>query len=178
MEPRTSTPVQRLDTIRRLADAGIPVGVNLAPVIPGLNDEEVPAILEAAAQAGAEWSGAILLRLPHAVKELFADWLARHFPERRERVLNRLRDAYGGKLYDGRFGVRGKGEGPYAEQIRALYRQAARKHRLDGRPPTLSTEHFRRPAPRGQLELFQPSPSSSPGGQTAASSRGCRTPSA
>ena len=154
MEPRTSTPTQRLDAIRALADAGIPVGVNLAPIIPGLNDEEIPAILEAAGEAGARWSGAILLRLPHAVKDLFSDWLARHFPDRRDRVLNKLKEAYGGKLYDGRYGVRGKGRGPYAEQIRALYRSAARKHGVDARPPSLSAAHFRRPAPKGQLELF------------------------
>jgi DNA repair photolyase len=88
------------------------------------------------------------------VKDLFSDWLARHFPDRRDRVLNKLKEAYGGKLYDGRYGVRGKGRGPYAEQIRALYRSAARKHGVDARPPSLSAAHFRRPAPKGQLELF------------------------
>ena len=154
MEPRTSTPVQRLDAIRVLADAGVPVGVNLAPLIPGLNDEEIPAILQAAAEAGARWAGAILLRLPHGVRDLFADWLARHFPDRRERVLNRLRDAYGGRLYDGRFGVRGRGRGPYADQLRALFRGAARRHGLETTPPALSAAHFRRPGPAGQLELF------------------------
>jgi DNA repair photolyase len=154
MEPRTSTPTQRLDTIRALADAGIPVGVNLAPIVPGLTDEEIPAILQAAAAAGAQWSGAILLRLPHSVKHLFDDWLARHVPQRRQRVLNRLKEAYGGKLYDARFGVRGKGEGPYAEQLRALYRGAARKCGIDTSPPALSTAHFRRPAIEGQLDLF------------------------
>ncbi|MEJ2539142.1 MAG: PA0069 family radical SAM protein [Gemmatimonadota bacterium] len=154
MEPRTSTPLQRLDTIRTLSEAGVPVGVNLAPVIPGLTDQEIPAILEAAAEAGARWSGYILLRLPHGVKTVFADWLSRYRPDRRERILNRLREAYGGRLYDARFGVRGKGTGAYAEQIKGLYRSAARKHGLDGGIPTLSSAHFRRPAPEGQLELF------------------------
>ncbi|HSM03543.1 MAG TPA: PA0069 family radical SAM protein [Longimicrobiales bacterium] len=158
MEPRTSTPLRRLDAVRRLADAGIPVGVNLAPIVPGLNDEEIPAILEAAAEAGARWAGYILLRLPHGLKALFDDWLARHMPDRRERVLNRLRDAYGGRLYDARYGIRGKGTGSYAEQIKQLYRAAARKHGLDGPPPELSTAGFRRPSPEGQLDLFPQGP--------------------
>ncbi|MDT8340066.1 MAG: PA0069 family radical SAM protein [Longimicrobiales bacterium] len=153
MEPRTSTPLRRLDAVRRLAEAGVPVGVNLAPVIPGLTDEEVPAILRAAREAGAGWAGYILLRLPHGVKALFADWLADHFPERRERVLNRLREAYGGRLYDAAFGVRGQGTGAYADQIRALFRSAARRLGLEA-PPTLSTAAFRRPAPPGQFTLW------------------------
>lgn len=153
MEPRTSTPIRRLDAIRVLAGEGIPVGVNLAPVIPGLTDEEIPAILEAAAEAGARWAGYILLRLPHGVKEIFTDWLEKHLPERKERVLNRLREAYDGKLYDGTFGVRGKGSGAYAEQIKALFRTTVRRLGLEG-PPELSADHFRAPEPPGQLSLF------------------------
>jgi DNA repair photolyase len=153
MEPRTSTPIRRLDAIRVLAGAGIPVGVNLAPVIPGLTDEEIPSILEAAAEAGARWAGYILLRLPHGVKEIFEGWLAENLPDRKERVLNRLRDAHGGKLYDGRFGVRGKGSGAYAGQIKELFRASVRRLGL-GAPPDLDASAFRRPDPPGQLSLF------------------------
>ena len=153
MEPRTSTPRKRLRTIRDLANAGIPVGVNLAPVIPGLTDEEIPAILAAARDAGAAWAGYILLRLPHGVKDLFENWLREHFPDRRDRVLNKLREMHGGALYDSRFGVRGKGSGPYADQLKALFRTTARKLGYDA-PPPLNTAAFRAPAPAGQLSLF------------------------
>jgi DNA repair photolyase len=146
LEPRASTPLRRLAAVRALHEAGVPVGVNLAPVIPGLTDEEMPAILEAAAAAGAAWAGYILLRLPHGVKELFSDWLEAHAPERKERVLSRLREAYGGSLYDPGFGVRGKGRGAYAEQLRQLFRVTSRRHGLERRPRALSTAAFRRPA--------------------------------
>lgn len=153
MEPRTSTPLRRLDAIRALSSAGIPVGVNLAPVIPGLTDEEIPAILRAAREAGATWAGYILLRLPHGVKDLFSHWLDSHFPERKERVLNRLREAHGGRLYDGSFGVRGKGTGEYAGQLKALFRSTVRKLGLES-PPDLSAASFRAPSPPDQLSLF------------------------
>jgi DNA repair photolyase len=154
MEPRTSTPARRIAAIRALASAGIPVGVNLAPVIPGLTDDEIPAILEAAREAGASWAGYILLRLPHGVKGLFTEWLEREFPDRKNRVLSRLRDAHGGRLYDGTFGVRGKGTGPYADQLKGLFRTSARRLGFT-RPPELDASSFRRPAPEGQLSLFQ-----------------------
>ncbi|MEQ9570444.1 MAG: PA0069 family radical SAM protein, partial [Longimicrobiales bacterium] len=153
MEPRASTPARRIAAIRTLADAGIPVGVNLAPVIPGLTDEEMPAILEAAREAGATWAGYILLRLPHGVKDLFDAWLAEWFPDRRDRVLNKLREMHDGALYDARYGVRGKGVGPYADQLKALFRSAAAKLGY-GPPPSLDASAFRPPAPGGQLDLF------------------------
>lgn len=155
MEPRASSPARRLGAIRVLADAGIPVGVNVAPVVPGLTDHEMPEILEAAADAGATWASYIVLRLPHGVKDIFSDWLGRHFPERKEKVLNRVRELRGGKLYDGRFAVRGRGEGPWADQLRALFRVSVLRHGLT-RPPTLSTAAFRPPAatPRPQMDLF------------------------
>jgi DNA repair photolyase len=153
MEPRTSTPKRRLDTIRELAAAGIPVGVNLAPVIPGLTDEEIPAILSAAREAGATFAGYILLRLPHGVKDLFEHWLQAHYPGRKDRVLNKLREMHGGALYDSTFGVRGKGTGPYAGQLKDLFRATARRLGYQA-PPELNHLAFRAPEPAGQLSLF------------------------
>jgi len=155
MEPRAATPARRLEAVRILADAGIPVGVLVAPVVPGLTDEEVPAILEAAAAAGAAHASYILLRLPHGVREIFEGWLGQHFPDRKSKVLNRIREMRGGRLYDARYGVRGRGEGPWADQLRALFRVSAGRLGLDRAPP-LSTSSFRVPdAARGpQTELF------------------------
>jgi len=154
MEPRGAAPHRRLEAVRRLAEAGVPVGINIAPVIPGLTDHEIPAILEAGAAAGATRAGLILLRLPHGVKELFEAWLARHFPERRERVLARVRDTRGGRLYDARFRVRGRGEGAYAEHIRSMFDVAAARLGYERSPRRLSTEAFRRPRLGPQLGLF------------------------
>jgi DNA repair photolyase len=154
LEPRTATPARRLDAIRRLSAAGIPVRVMVAPVIPGLTDQEIPAILEAAAEAGARAASYIVLRLPHAVKELFADWLEAHVPERRQRVLNRVREMRGGKLYDPAFCTRMRGDGVYADQLRQLFETARRRHGLDSGGMELSTAAFRRPDPGGQLGLF------------------------
>lgn len=155
MEPRASSPSRRLGAIRVLADAGIPVGVNVAPVVPGLTDHEMPQILEAAAHAGATFASYIVLRLPHGVKELFADWLERHVPDRKDKVLNRVRELRGGKLYDSDFAVRGKGSGPWAEQLEALFRVHRDRFGLT-RPPELSTGAFclPRPDPGPQMELF------------------------
>ena len=157
MEPRAAAPSRRLDAIRTLAEAGVPVGVNVAPVIPGLTDDEVPAILEAAAGAGATFASYILLRLPHGVKSMFEEWLGQHFPGRREKVLNRVRELRGGSLYDARFEVRGRGEGPWADQLRTLFRVTRDRLGLD-RPPKLSTEAFRVPSsgepPGAQTDLF------------------------
>jgi DNA repair photolyase len=154
LEPRTSTPAKRLDAIRLLTEAGVPVRVMVAPVIPGLTDEEIPAILEAAATAGARSASYIVLRLPHGVKELFSDWLEAHFPDRRSRVLNRVREMRGGRLYDPAFGTRMRGEGVYAEHLRQLFETTRRKHGLDGGGVELSTGAFRRPPAGGQLPLF------------------------
>ena len=158
LEPRASSPARRLGAIRVLADAGIPVGVSVAPVIPGLTDHELPGILEAAADAGASFASLILLRLPHGVKDVFEAWLTQHVPERKDKVLNRMRELRGGKLYDARFAVRGRGQGPWAEQLQALFRLTRDRLGLN-RPVKLSTEAFRRPetagaAPNGQIDLF------------------------
>lgn len=155
MEPRAATPERRLDAIRRLSETGIPTGVMVAPVIPGLTDHELPSILEAASEAGATTASYIMLRLPHGVKELFSDWLERSYPDRKEKVLGRIREIRSGRLNDPDFGSRMRGEGPYAEQIRSLFEIARRRHGLDRRGDPLSTEAFRRPAPGGQRDLFE-----------------------
>jgi DNA repair photolyase len=153
LEPRTSPPAARLEAMAKLAGAGIPVGVLVAPVIPGLTDHEMPAVLAAAASAGANYAYYTALRLPLGVGPLFEDWLARHFPDRKDKVLGRIRAMHGGNLYDSRFGRRMRGEGPVADQINALFRVARRHAGLSGTGPELSTGAFRRPA-GGQLELF------------------------
>jgi len=155
MEPRAARPERRLEAMATLARAGVPVGVMIGPVIPGLNDAEIPRILEAAARAGAQSASWVLLRLPKPVDELFARWLEEHYPERRARVLGRIRDTRGGRLSDSTFGRRQRGAGEYAEQIAALFAAAARKHGLDARLPPLSADAFRRPARAGeQLRLI------------------------
>jgi DNA repair photolyase len=146
MEPRTSVPRRRLDAIRTLTAAGIPTGVMLAPVIPGLTDHEMPSILNAAAEAGAAFAGYVPLRLPYAVAELFEDWLVSQFPDRKDKILNRIRSLRGGKLNDPNFGSRMRGEGPWADQLKSLFELARRSAGLDRPSPALTSEHFRRPA--------------------------------
>src|ERR1051326_1997063 len=153
MEPRTSPPASRLAAIEALAKAGVPVGVLVAPVIPGLTDHEMPAIIGAAVKAGAQFAGYVVLRLPYAVATLFEQWLARHFPDRQEKVLNRIRAIRGGQLTDSRFESRMTGEGIFAEQIEAMFNVVCRKAGIQDARPNLSTASFRRPAGR-QLELF------------------------
>ena len=145
MEPRTSPAAARLEAIRQLAAAGIPVSVNVAPIIPGLNGHEIPAILKAAAEAGATGAGYTMLRLPHANTELFVQWLATHYPDRKDKVLNQLKTMRGGKLYDAQWGSRMKGEGIFAEQIQCLFEVARRKAGIANEQPPLSTAAFRRP---------------------------------
>ncbi len=157
LEPRASAPHERLRAIERLAEAGIPTSVNIAPIIPGLTDSETPALLKAAADAGAQHAGHIVLRLPHGVRELFDDWLVTHRPLRREKVLHRLESLRGGerdsgKLNDPRFGSRMRGEGRFAEQISGLFNLIARRHGLDRPHSPLSAEAFRRPGGT-QLDL-------------------------
>jgi DNA repair photolyase len=153
LEPRASSPRSRLAAIETLAKAGVPVGVMCAPVVPHLNDAEIPAILAAAAEAGAREAGWVMLRLPHGLKELFADWLERHFPERKSRVMARVGEVGGGTLYDSRFHTRQRGTGVYAEQIRALFELSKRRARLTGGRIPLSTAAFRRPG-TAQLSLL------------------------
>lgn len=154
MEPRTSRPIRRLAAIEALTGAGIPAGVMTAPIIPGLNDHELPALLSAAGRAGATFAAYVPVRLPHAVRPLFEDWLEHHFPGRKEKVLNRIRSMRGGELNDPRFGSRMRGEGLFAEHIAQLFSISCRRAGIEkGRFPKLSTAAFRR-AGQAQPELF------------------------
>jgi len=158
MEPRTARPPLRLHVIEKCAEAGVPVGVNVAPIVPGLTDEEVPRILEAAAERGATSAGYTVLRLPGAVKDLFVDWLDRHAPDRKSRVLTRLESLRGDDMNDTDFGVRMTGAGFWADSIDDLFTLACKKHGLTGPPERLNTDPFRR-RPGGQVGLFEDSPS-------------------
>ncbi len=155
MEPRAASPLGRLEAMRQLSSAGIPVRLLIAPVIPGLTDSEIPTIIKTARRCGATQAGYTLLRLPLAVKEVFIDWLERHFPNRAPAVLARVRDVRGGKLNDPRFGSRMRGTGPWADQISKVFQVFARMNGLQLGGPTLDTSQFQSPAdPSGQLTLF------------------------
>lgn len=153
MEPRTSQPYRRLKAIEKLAKAGISVGVNVAPIIPGLTDHECADILKAAKKAGAAHAGYTIVRLPYGVKDLFQDWLEQHFPDRKEKVLNRIKDMRDGKLNVSEFGKRFSGEGAFSDQIRKMFAIQTQKLGLNEQNIVLSTKHFRRPQ-EGQLNLF------------------------
>jgi DNA repair photolyase len=153
LEPRTSPPAARLAAIRKLRSAGIPVGVMIAPIIPALNDHEIPRLIAAAVDAGAQFAGRVVLRLPFAVAPLFEDWLGRHFPDRKEKVLNQVRDLREGRLNDPNFGARMTGTGPAAERIAQLMDVACRRAGIAGNWPQLTTGNFRRVEP-GQLDLW------------------------
>jgi DNA repair photolyase len=154
MEPRATQPHGRLAAIKEISKAGVPVGVMVAPVIPGLTDHEMPAIIEAAAKAGALTAGFVPLRLPLAVGPLFEKWLEQHYPDRKEKVLGRIRSLRGGKLNDSRFNSRMRGEGVFADLIRDVFHLACRKAGMLGRFPSLSAASFRRPAGNQPL-LFE-----------------------
>lgn len=160
LEPRTSRPRMRLRAIEELSAAGIPVGVMVAPCIPGLTDHEMPAILSAARNSGAQWAGYVPVRLPLAVRPIFEAWLEAHRPDRKDKVLHRIQELRGAKaggeagarLNDSRFGHRMRGQGVFAEQIRALFKLCCRKEGLNEREIELSTAAFRRPGE--QLGFF------------------------
>jgi DNA repair photolyase len=155
MEPRAATPQRRLDAIRALAGAGVPVGAMVAPIVPAINDSEIERILEAVREAGALEAGWVLLRLPLELKELFREWLATEFPDRASRVINVLRSMHGGRDYVATFGHRQRGAGAYAEQIALRFRLAAKRLGLNDRHLKLRTDLFRRPpGKRGQLNLL------------------------
>ncbi len=144
MEPRASAPHARLAAVRELAAAGVPTSILIAPVIPGLTDHEIPAILAAARDAGARHAGYTMLRLPHGIKDLFATWLDQHYPTSKDKILGRVRDMRGGALNDSTFGSRMKGEGPIAEMIEQIFHTSYRRLAFPGKF-TLSTAAFRRP---------------------------------
>jgi DNA repair photolyase len=145
LEPRASLPKLRLAAIEALSQAGIPVGVLVAPIIPTLNEPEIFAVLQAAKQSGAQWAGMEILRLPLNVAPLFEQWLATHFPEKKEKVLNRIRALRDGKLNDPRFGTRMRGEGIFAEQIAQMFHVSRRRVGIPEEGPPISTVSFRRP---------------------------------
>ncbi|MEX1117071.1 MAG: PA0069 family radical SAM protein [Akkermansiaceae bacterium] len=153
LEPRASSPRARLKTIQSLSDAGILAGVSAAPMIPGLNDSELPAILEAAADHGAKFAAYSIVRLPGTVADVFENWLERHKPQAKEKILGRIRAAHEGKLNGMTPGVRMRGSGAAAEQTRKLFQTCARKRGLQISPPSLNLSDFRRLSP-GQQELF------------------------
>src|SRR5215831_10800825 len=151
LEPRTTSPEGRLDAIRELRAANIPVGVMVAPIIPGLTDHEVPSILDACATAGAQFAGYTIIRLPWAVAPLFEHWLEEHFPDRKEKVLRRIRHLRGNRLNNSQWHTRMTGEGFFAEQIASLFKIACRRAGIGARP-ILSCKSFRRSS--SQLSLF------------------------
>jgi DNA repair photolyase len=155
MEPRASTPERRIDAIRELSQAGIPVIVNVSPMIPGLTDHEIERIVERAAKAGARFAHYSVLRLSHELKDLFREWLAAARPDRAERVMSMVRQTRGGKDNDPRFGLRMVGEGPVADMMIARFRAARRRFGLDGRIAPLRTDLFKvPPRPGVQFSLF------------------------
>src|SRR6266581_2486678 len=151
LEPRTSSPQARLDAISQLSAAGIPTGVMVAPIIPGLTDHEIPRILEACTEAGAQYAGYTIVRLPWAVAPLFEHWLEEHFPDRKEKILGRIRHLRGNRLNNSQWHTRMTGEGIFSEQIASLFKVGCRRAGIGGRPK-LSTAAFRRP--KEQLTLL------------------------
>jgi DNA repair photolyase len=154
MEPRATAPQRRLETLRRLSEAGIPSGVLAAPIIPQLNDRELEKVLESAREAGAEMAAYTLLRLPYELKELFRGWLERHHPLRAEHVLSLLRQMRQGMENDSRFGQRMRGNGQFADLIRNRFRLALKRHGYNQRELLLDTERFRPHSKGGQINLF------------------------
>ena len=156
LEPRASLPKARLDAVRMLSEAGIPVGILVAPCIPGITDHEMPQILKAAAEHGAKWAGYVMLRLPYGVKNLFEQWVREHFPDRAEKVLNRIRSMREGKLYDATWGDRMRGHGIFADQMEQMFGVACKHAGIDPTfRPNLTIEHFRVPkTPDPQMHLF------------------------
>jgi DNA repair photolyase len=151
MEPRASRPELRIAAIGMLAKAGIPAGVMVAPVVPAITDHEMPAILTAAANAGATSAGFVVLRLPWAVAPLFERWLEEHYPDRKEKVMNRVRELREGKLYDPQWGIRQRGKGIFADQIESMFDVTCRRLHLNEKKYDLSTNAFRRPTVQGSL---------------------------
>ncbi len=155
LEPRTSAPTARLRAVRELSQAGVPVMVMVAPVIPGLNDDEMPAILDAVAEQGARTASYTMLRLPLTVRPIFLDWVDRFVPTKKQRIENAIRAVRGGELNSAQFGERMRGTGVMADQFSALFKILLKKHQLDQPMPPLDRSQFTPPADKhGQLRLF------------------------
>lgn len=155
MEPRASAPARRIEAIRRVARAGVPVGVMVAPIVPFLTDAATEQILAAAHDAGARSAGYVLLRLPFEVKDLFKDWLMHHYPLKAAHVMSRVKQMRGGRENDPQFGSRMRGSGEFAELLRLRFETACRKLGLNAHRRVLDVTQFRRPRPGGQLNLFE-----------------------
>lgn len=153
MEPRTSSPARRLDTVEFLSSNGILTGVNIAPIIPGLTDEEIPEILKQVSERGAVFAGRIILRLPHSVKELFTKWLENNYPDKSKKILNRVKEMHGGELYNNEYGKRMTGEGKYADLIKIIFDSSCKKYGLNENVVQLSIDKFQRTV-SGQGKLF------------------------
>ena len=155
MEPRAASPQRRLATLRTLSNAGIPTAVMAAPIIPAINDSEIERVLDAAAAAGAEGAGYVMLRMPLEIKDLFREWLREHFPDKEKHVISLVRDLHGGKDYDSSWGKRQTGSGPYAWSIGRRFELACERLGLNKKRSKLTTAHFHPPAAnRRQLDLF------------------------
>jgi DNA repair photolyase len=155
MEPRAPAPSRRLQMIARLAEAGVPVRVMASPMIPSLSDEEMEDILRAGKRAGAEYANWIMLRLPREVAPLFEDWVARHYPDRAQRILNRLKEMHGGNLYNAAWHRRMRGEGPYADLMARRFDLAVKRLGLQVEAPPLSSDLFKPPVLKGaQMSLL------------------------
>lgn len=156
LEPRASSPAARLRIIRELTAAGVPVTVNVAPIIPGLTDSELPGILQAISEAGAKQAAWVMLRLPYQLKDLFLDWLKRSVhPDRARKVESLIRQSRGGKLYESSYATRRRGRGELAEQLAQTFDVFTRKYGLNRDIRALSAAHFHRPEVGGQLKLFE-----------------------
>ncbi len=154
LEPRTSRPQRRLEAIRRLSEAGVETSIMTAPLIPGLNDHEIPDLLEAAADAGAGYAGYVMLRLPFAVKDIFEDWLIHHFPDRAGKIKSRIKDMRHGKLNHSEFGERMRGTGKFADQVSRMFKISAARYGLDHPKKPLNSSDFQIPGRSVQLNMF------------------------
>jgi DNA repair photolyase len=154
MEPRTATAKNRLKVIEQLTKAGIPTGVMTAPIIPGLNSDEIPQLIEAAANHGADCAGYTIVRLNGSIAEIFKDWIHKNFPDRAEKVLHHIADAHGGSLNDSRYGTRMRGEGNMIQSISQLFKMSVKKHLAGRKHVTFDLTAFRRPGEVKQMELF------------------------
>ena len=151
MEPRTASAMKRLKTVSALANAGVPVGIMNAPIIPGLNDHEIPNVLKAASEAGARTAGMTIVRLNGSIGKIFEDWLRKNYPNQFEKIWNQISAAHGGSVNDSQFGRRMKGEGAYAEAIHQLFRASRKKYFKDRSMPSYDLMKFRK---GGMISLF------------------------